>query len=200
MHYGWSWENGTIKAAGIQLTNSTLSTPRPRVIGIAQNGTLLVVVLAISPSVRRPISREVKVCQGFTNCCHSRRNLGLEKYASSSSKKRPRDAKENLPSWKNNESSCLHVFYDPKKRNCPLTRSLDKWLSVKIRIACNMLTFIFLNCRIFRLRLGFFYPSLSVNECCCPLTSVGHILAVKVYDLAGISYFLYRTLFLPKKG
>lgn len=115
------------------------------------------VLLAISPSVRRPISREVKVCQGFTNCCHSRRNLGLEKYASSSSKKRPRDAKENLPSWKNNESSCLHVFYDPKKRNCPLTRSLDKWLSVKIRIACNMLTFIFLNCRIFRLRLGFFF-------------------------------------------
>ena len=65
MHYGWSWENGTIKAAGIQLTNSTLSTPRPRVIGIAQNGTLH---LGSAASERQPISREVEVCQGFTNC------------------------------------------------------------------------------------------------------------------------------------
>ena len=66
MHYGWSWENGTIKAAGIQLTNSTLSTPRPRVIGIAQNGTLH--RISQQRLQRQPISREVEVCQGFTNC------------------------------------------------------------------------------------------------------------------------------------
>ena len=47
------------------------------------------------------------------------------------------------------------------------------------------------------------FYSLSVNECCCPLTFVGHILAVKVYDdgLYPIFFALQCTVpfFFPKK-
>ena len=54
---------------------------------------------------------------------------------------------------------------------------------------------------------GVSYPffTLSVNECCCPLTFVGHILAVKVYDSGyGILYYDFLLqctvpFFFPKK-